>query len=129
MTGRHVNVRRKMTLVASVVALAVAGGFATLAYPSIAGARIGCNAPNLVPISQMPPQWRVFAPKLCIHRVKHLVYNPADAVVAHDKGFLWCFAWAQKPSTPAGAILGLVTATHFCRSRAWYYVQVIFPGH
>lgn len=110
------------------VALVVAGAFATLACPSLAGATVGCNAPNLVPISQMPPQWRNFAPRLCIHRVKHTVYTPQDAVVAHTEGFLWCFAWAQKPSTPVGAILGWASATHFCRSRAWYYVQVIFPG-
>ena len=128
MTGRHVNVRRNMRLGGTVVALVVAGSFATLAFSSTAGATIGCNAPNLVPISQMPRQWRVFAPALCIHRVKQTIYNPQDAVVAHDKGFLWCFAWAQRPSTPAGAILGWITATHFCRSRAWYYVQVIFPG-
>ena len=125
MTGRHVNVRRKMSVVA---ALVVAVAFATLAYSSTAGATIGCNAPNLVPIKEMPLQWRIFAPKLCIHRVRWTIYSPEDAVVAHAKGYLWCFAWAQKPSTPAGAILGLFTATHFCRSRAWYYVQVIFPG-
>jgi hypothetical protein len=128
MTARQVYGRRKMRLGRSVVALVVAGSFATLAYSSTAGATIGCNAPNLVPIAQMPPQWRNFAPKLCIHRVKHTIYNPQDAVVAHAEGFWWCFAWAQKPSTPAGAILGWATATHFCRSRAWYYVQVIYPG-
>lgn len=128
MTGRHVNIRRKLRLGGSVVALLVAGSFATLAFSPTASATIGCNAPNLVPIAQMPPQWRNFAPKLCIHRVKHTVYNPQDAVVAHTEGFLWCFAWAQKPSTPAGAILGWVTATHFCRSRAWYYVEVLYPG-
>jgi len=126
MTGRHVKVRRKM-LGGGVVALVVAGALATLGA-STAGATIGCNAPNLVPISQMPPQWRNFAPKLCIHRVRQIIYGPEDAVAAHAKGFWWCFAWAQKPSTPAGAILGWFTATHFCRNRAWYYVQVIFPG-
>lgn len=129
MTGRHVNIRRKMRLGGTGVALVVAVSFATLAFSSTAGARVGCNAPNLVPISQMPPQWRIFAPKLCIHRVKHTVYTPEDAVVAHAKGFWWCFAWAQKPSlTPAGGILSWAAATHFCRSRAWYYVEVIFPG-
>ena len=109
------------------VALIVACGFAALAFASTANARVGCNAPNLVPISQEPPQWRNLAPAFCIHRTRQVVYSPYDIVAAHMKGYYWCFAWAQRPSTPAGAILHWFTAAAFCKSRAWYYVQVI-PG-
>lgn len=88
-------------------------------------ARLGCNAPDLVPTSQEPRQWRLLAPAFCIHRTTQVVLTPQEIVVARQKGFLWCILWSQKPSTPAGAILGWVTASHFCASRAWYYVQVI----
>lgn len=88
-------------------------------------ARLGCNAPNLVPTSEEPRQWRVLAPAFCIHRTTQLVLNPWDIVVARQKGFWWCFAWSLKPASPGGAILGWFTASHFCSSRAWYYVKVI----
>src|SRR5437764_2235821 len=109
------------------VTLVVVCGFAVLALASAAEATVGCNAPNLVPVSKEPPQWRLLAPRFCIHRTRQVVFSPWDIVAAHMKGFYWCFAWAQKPSTPAGAILGWFTATAFCKSRAWYYVQVITP--
>ena len=109
------------------ITLVVVCGFAALVLASTAEASIGCNAPNLVPISKEPPQWRLLAPRFCIHRTRQVVYSPWDIVAAHMKGFYWCFAWAQKPSTPAGAILGWFTATAFCKKRAWYYVQVITP--
>ncbi len=88
-------------------------------------ARLGCNAPDLVPTSEEPRQWRLLAPAFCIHRTTQVVLNPQEAVVARQKGFWWCFAWSQKPTSPAGAILGWFTAFHFCSSRAWYYVRVI----
>jgi hypothetical protein len=107
------------------VILVVLCGVTALALSSTSEASIGCSGPNLVPIKQMPPQWRLLAPRVCIHRVRQVVYSPYDIVAARMKGFYWCFAWAQKPSTPAGAILGWFTATSFCKSRAWYYVRVI----
>jgi hypothetical protein len=120
MHASHKVVRR-------LIALVVVCGIAALAFASSAQARIGCNAPNLVPIKQEPPQWRNVAPAFCIHRTRQVIYQPGEIQAAHMKGFYWCFAWAQKPSTPAGAILGWFTATYFCKSRAWYYVQVITP--
>jgi hypothetical protein len=108
-----------------VVALAVVCGFVALALASTAGARVGCNAPNLVPINQEPPQWRNLAPAFCIHRTTQVIYSPYDIVAAHMKGFYWCLAWAQKPATPLGFIFHLFTASNFCKSRAWYYVRVI----
>lgn len=88
-------------------------------------ARLGCNAPNLVPLSEEPPQWRLLVPAFCIHRTTQLVLSPWDIVAAHQKGFWWCVAWSLKPASPAGAILSWFTALHFCSSRAWYFVQVI----
>jgi len=105
--------------------LAVVCGFVSLALAPTGQARIGCNAPNLVPVSQEPPQWRMLAPAFCIHRVRQRVLSPWDIVAAHMKGFYWCFAWAQRPATPLGTILHWFTATRFCKSRAWYYAQVI----
>jgi hypothetical protein len=88
-------------------------------------ARLGCNSPSLVPISQEPLQWRLLAPAICIHRTTQVIISPVDIVAAHMKGFFWCVAWSQKPSTPLGAVLGLITAEKFCAPRAWYYVRVI----
>ena len=110
--------RRLMSLI--VISILAASVFA----PS-AEASVGCNAPNLVPASQAPHQWALLAPAFCIHRTTQRVLNPYDIVAARMKGFYWCFAWAQKPSSPAGVILNWFTATKFCSSRAWYYVQVI----
>jgi hypothetical protein len=50
-------------------------------------ARLGCNAPNLVPLSEEPPQWRLLVPAFCIHRTTQLVLSPWDIVAAHQKGF------------------------------------------
>lgn len=93
--------------------------------PRTAPARLGCNAPNLVPPSEEPPQWRLLVPAFCIHRTTQLVLSPWDIVAAHQKGFWWCVAWSLKPASPAGAIPSWFTALYFCSSRAWYFVQVI----
>ena len=110
--------RRLITLI--VICILAASVFA----PS-AEASTGCNAPNLVPASEAPHQWALLAPAFCIHRTTQRVLSPYDVVAARMKGYYWCFAWAQKPATPAGAILNWFTAAKFCSSRAWYYVQVI----
>jgi hypothetical protein len=88
-------------------------------------ARLGCNAPDLVPPSDEPPQWRLLVPAFCIHRTTQLVLNPQEIAAARLKGFSWCVAWSMKPTSPAGAILSWFTAWNFCSSRAWYYVNVI----
>lgn len=107
------------------VTLAVVCGFAALAMASTAHATVGCNSPNLVPIKEEPPQWRNFAPAFCIHRTTQVVYTPYEIVAAHMKGFYSCFAWAQRPTSPYTFVLSWLSATNFCRSRAWYYVRVI----
>lgn len=125
-------IRRLITLVALCIFAALAlvsparaqnTGVDQQEYAQIA--RLGCNAPNLVPTSEEPRQWRLLAPAFCIHRTTQLVLNPREIVVARQKGFWWCFAWSLKQASPSGAILGWFTALHFCSSRAWYYVRVI----
>jgi hypothetical protein len=55
-------------------------------------ARLGCNAPDLVPPSEEPPQWRLLVPAFCIHRTTQLVLNPQEIAAARLKGFWWCVA-------------------------------------
>ena len=88
-------------------------------------ATLGCNAPELVPPSEEPPQWRLLVPAFCIRRTTQLVLSPQEITAAHLKGFWWCVAWSMKPTSPAGIILTWFTAADFCSSRAWYYVRAV----
>ncbi|MBV9606214.1 MAG: hypothetical protein JO027_13955 [Solirubrobacterales bacterium] len=119
MTHTKVKMTRRLGILVGLCVMAA------LAFTPSAGAAVGCNAANLVPASQAPPQWAELAPAFCIHRTTEVVTNPGLIPAAHAKGYLWCMAWSQKPTTPWGFILNQVAAAHFCSSRAWYYVEVL----
>jgi len=121
------NIKRRLAILLTVVVgLSL---LQTVARPDAAHAQIvACGLPKsyFVPSYYLSTQWSPQARGCGVLKASYgKIWGPGDIRPAYLMGYSWCFALAQKPRPPFGAVLSAAAAAYFCghENRAWYYVR------